>query len=279
MLGRALKMAFWISYDHLGKLLVASLFWSLAAGIPGMVGWAALASEYREVRLVLGFPATALALVVFLPISSAGIAHMVKEFIDTRDGSVRTMFSGMREYGLRAFLIGVCYVLATTCLAVSVWFYASWLGNRMPLLGYSLSALALWCLAFVLVTSLLVMPTLVQKKAGVFSTLKLTALIVLDNPFTCIGLVIQILALTALSVLIVPLFFFLYGGVVITLSTSAYEMFARKYAAVEAAMNAQEDTACLRGVTKPRATDGVPDEEHDEYLNRGLRDFLFPWKG
>ena len=54
---------------------------------------------------------------------------------------------------------------------------------------------------------------------------------------------------------LLPLFIFIYGGAVLVLLSSAYELLSRKYDHI-----ASNDAA-------------------DDYLNRGLRDFLFPWKG
>jgi len=65
-------------------------------------------------------------------------------------------------------------------------------------------------------------------------------------------------ALLVLAVVMLPVFFGLYGALCVVLSSCAYEMLHRKYAAGEAAPRKDED---------------------DDYLNRGFRDFLFPWKG
>jgi hypothetical protein len=56
-----------------------------------------------------------------------------------------------------------------------------------------------------------------------------------------------------------PLFFLGYGVVLMAIVSSAYELLARTYA----------------------ARDGAPpvDDAHDDYLNRGFRDLIFPWKG
>lgn len=209
---------------------------------------------------------------------SAGIAHMVKELIDTRDGSLRTMLEGIRLYWRRAIGVGFAYLAALVCLPTSVWFYASKLREQAPLVGYALSALALWCLLFIGLMSLLVVPTLVQKKANLFQTLKLTALLVLDNPLFSVGLAMQVLAFTAIAVVLSPVFFFLYGGMVVALTCSAYEMLARKYDAAADTGDAGSKSSHVRGLGTQGAEAHDPDED-DDYLNRGLRDFLFPWKG
>ncbi len=279
MLGRALKMAFWVTYDHLGKLILASVLWSFAVCAPSSLAFGALLTRDVGIRLVVGVPLLILALGVAAPVATAGLAHMAKELIETRDGSVRAMITGMRLYGRRAAGLGLLYLVALTCLATSVLFYTTMMRDSVPWIGYALSGLALWCLVFVALTACLVLPTLVQKKAGTWQTLRLTALLVLDNPLFSIGLAIQVLALTTM-VFLPPLFFCLYGASVVVLVSSAYEQLARKYAAIEYE-GRTGDKPCRLNKLAVQGRDGVAliDEEDDDYLNRGFRDFLFPWKG
>ena len=264
MLTRSLRMAFWVTYDHLGKLMLASLLWSLLVSVPAFVAASALATGDPGIRFIVGVPALILAFGVVLPVMSAGLAHMAKELIDTKDGSISDMFRGMRVYWRRAIGIGASYLIGLTCLTTSTWFYASKLRDSVPWLGYGISALSLWCLV-------LVMPTLVQKKVNVLGTLKLTCLLVLDNPLLTLGIAAQVVAITVTSLILMPVLFLLYGGVVIVLVSSAYELLARKYAALEPAAGGYVTASGRRAAA-------VEDEE-DDYLNRGFRDFLFPWKG
>lgn len=283
MLGRTLKRAFWVSYDHLGKLIVANLMWAMAILFPGLLALTAFRTGDPGIELVVGVPALVLTLGVLLPVMSAGLAHMAAQLIDTRDGSVMDLFTGIRLYWRRAIGVGFFFVLAVTCLSVSAWFYAVKLRDAAPWLGYAISALALWCLAFISLMAMLVMPALVQRKANLLETLKLTALLVLDNPLFCFGLAIQFLGVIGLS-LIPPVFLFLSGFMVMVLAASAYEQLARKYAALEAGqggtLRPKGDPGAdghLQGVRGKNAL--LVDDAEDDYLNRGFRDFLFPWKG
>jgi hypothetical protein len=272
MLARSLKMAFWVTYDHLGKLILASLIWVMPVALAGFLGWAAFYTGDTGTQLVVGVPALVLGFGIILPVLSAGLAHMVKELIDTRDGSLGTLFSGVRLYWRRAASLGCVYAVVSVCLVTSAWFYATKLRDTAPWLGYGIAGLAVWCLLFTLLTGVLVIPTLVQKKASVAETLKLTALLVLDNPLFAMGLAFQVVAVTALALVVAPVFFFLYGAMVLAMVTSAYEMLARKYAALD---------QLAHGPAAERAGAPLTDDadEKDEYLNRGFRDFLFPWKG
>lgn len=278
MLSRALKMAFWVSFDHLGKLILVSLLWAFAMAIPGFFAASALYSGIPAAQLAIGLPALAVAFGVVGPVFTAGIVHLAKVLIETRDGAARDAFRGMALYWGRAVGLGALFVAVAICLATSVWFYAATFKNSVPWLGYGLSALAAWLLLFEGLMSLAALPALVQKKGSLRETLKLSALLVLDNPLFFVGLAVQVAAFTALALLVTPVLFFLYGGVVGVMVTSAYEMLSRKYAAREQAVDSAH-AAALRARGMSAARSGVPDDEDDDYLNRGVRDLLFPWKG
>ena len=272
MLMRALKMAFWVTYDHLGKLLVANVCAMLVLMVPLGFAYGALVSGDPGILLLGGVPALIVAFGVVVPVLAAGLAYMVKEFIDTRDGSLLTMLEGIRRYGWRAVRIGLVFVAGIGCLLVSAWFYASRLGATMPWLGYGLSAIALWCTVLAGLAALLVLPTLVQKQAGVLASIKLSLLLVLDNPLFAVGLAMNVGCLV-LFALVPPVFFAFSIAPVVVVVTSAYEILARKYAFLEAAKAAGDGGD---GGRRP-AIDFQ--DETDDYLSRGFRDFLFPWKG
>ncbi|MCP4641466.1 MAG: hypothetical protein GY851_13575 [bacterium] len=266
-----MKMAFWVTYDHLGKLILASLIWSLPLVIPAFIAFGAFQTRDVATQVVLGAPALVIALGLVLPVVTAGLCHMAKVLIEERDGSVGDMFRGMATYWRRAMGLGMLYLIVTACFGTSVWFYAVKLRESVPWLGYGISALALWALLFAGLTSVMALPTLVQKKDGVLKTVKLTALLVLDNPFLMCGIVLQLIGVTIVVVVLTPLVMFLYGALVCVLVSSIYELLARKYAIVGAAPEGE-------GIAQWKAAMAEEDEK-DDYLNRGFRDFLFPWKG
>jgi hypothetical protein len=277
MLARTIKMAFWVTWDHMGKLMLANLLWAVSVSLPGAVAVGAWRIGEPGTLLAIGVPAALLSLGIALPLATVGLAYMAKQLIDTRDGAFVDFFTGMRQYGVRAIRTTLVLLVAAVSLATSVWFYASKLGDALPWLGYAISGVALWGLVLVAFVALLAMPAVVQKREGIVATLKVAALLVLDNPMLMLGLAGQIAALTVLSLMIVPLFFFVYGAFVVVLASSAYEMLSRKYAAIEA----RHDAEAAGLDAAPEATDPVLifDDEKDDYLNRGVRDALFPWKG
>lgn len=266
MLARTMKMAFWVSYDHVGKLLLANVIWALGITLPGAVALSALNAPSPGLALALAAPFLFLALGVVGPVLTAGLAHMTKILIDSGDGALSDMLDGVKLYWKRAIGVGVALFSAGCVLGTSVWFYATQMSAQYAWLGFGASTVALWLLLFVLLCAVLVMPTLVQKRGGVLATLKLTALIVLDNPLFLVGVGLQWVALLVLSVVMLPVFFGFYGALCVVISSCAYEMLDRRYTAERAAA---DDGGTVRA---PRR------DEDDDYLNRGVRDFLFPWK-
>lgn len=287
MLARALKMALWVCYDHLGKLVLANLICAAAVLTPGFLSMAAFAAGGALIPLLAGFALAGITLFVSIPLSLAGLAHFAKVLVDERDASLRDFALGVRRFGRRAVALGFLYGAAVCCFATSAWFYSELMKTTLPWLGFALSAVALWCLAFLAFMSVLTPPALVQKDGGVVQTARLAAVLALDNPVFALGLAVQLVALLLLSVLMAPLAVFLSGAAAVVLLTTAYEQLARKYALAElrkAATHVPEEGLPLEGfgpgirVISRRGKLEVDDRE-DDYLNRGLRDFLFPWKG
>lgn len=265
MLTRALKMAFWILYDHLGKLMVANFVWAISIAIPGSVAATAVFYGEPPIKIWIGAPAATVAVGIILPVLSVGLAHLMKVLIDRKDGSLSDFLDGIRRFGWKASRLGLLYTGAMVCFGTSVWFYATKLQASAPFVGYLVSAIAFWCLAFVALSAQFALPALVQKREGIAATLKLSALLLLDNPVLAAGVAFQIAVLTVLTAPIWPLFFVIYGAAVMALVSSAYELMARKYAVAAARSDGSVELP--------------PRDEDDDYLNRGVRDVFFPWKG
>lgn len=253
-------MAFWVLHDHLGKLIVANLMWAAAVALP-LSAAGAITSGGAATGVLLGAATLLIAFGAIVPIVSAGMAYMIKVFIDRGDGSLNDWVEGMRLYWRRAIAIGFAYVLLGVCLSTSAWFYATRLQSSFPLLGYTLSALAVWGLAYTGVAGLFVLPALVQKRSSAIASIRLAGLLVLANPGFCMGVAGQVFLLTVLALAVPPIAVLVYASAVFTVSSCAYEVLARKYAESNMAQG---------------QTSGRPDAE-DDYLNRGIRDLFFPW--
>ncbi len=275
MLSRSLKMAFWVTYDHLGKLMLANVVWFILVVVPIMVGIAAVMTADRQIIVTLAAPLLLAAITITIPLTSVGLAHMAKRLIEERDGSFTDMFRGMRLYSRPAISAGFLGLLPAVCLPLSVWFYATHV--NVPWLGYAMSAFALWGMLFLALVGMFVFPAAVQKKAGAVDSIKTAALLVLDNPMLSLGLGVQ-LALWGLVSVTPIVAVLLSGSVAVVLVSSAYEILSRKYEAIRRAQH--PDAISERPIHVVYKNNKLEwDDDSDEYLNRGLRDMLFPWKG
>ena len=123
MLSRTLKMALWVAYDHLGKLIVVNLIASGMCVLP-VIAVSVAASRLSGAALTAVLAAA--CVVAFLACFSCGaaLACMIRVLIETRDGSVGRFFAGLRGFALRGAALGLCYLFGGLCLLSSVWFYA-----------------------------------------------------------------------------------------------------------------------------------------------------------
>ena len=94
MFFRTLKMTFWVTYDHLGKFLVANVLAMTVLSLPIVAASTLLSEKKGTVHALVAVALLAVASAMAVPVLFAGIAHMTKEFIETRDGSLRTMIHG-----------------------------------------------------------------------------------------------------------------------------------------------------------------------------------------
>jgi hypothetical protein len=259
-------MAFWVAYDHLGKLLLVNLVCSAFCALP-LIAAVAAVPYLSDTALPGVFLAAGTAALLCCSSCAAALAWMVRGLIKTRDVTVGAFFIGLRSFALRGAALGLCYLLAGACLLSSVWFYAAHLGAAHPVLGYGLSAIALWAALFLALTALAAPSAMAHGSVGPFGAIRLAALLVLDNPLLFAGLAAPSALIVGIALLVPVLLVSFALAPLVVLQCAAYEMLARRYAAVEAAR--------LSG--GPVRVDF--DDANDDYLNRGFRDIIFPWKG
>lgn len=268
MFTRALKMAFWVAYDHLGGLLAANLVSFAMVFGP----FAAVMAAGRAMDNRMFFAALILSALFGLhaaAVAMAGLAAMVRELIETRDGSVGRFFSGMRRFAFRAAVLAAMYGIVSTFLLTSLWFYGVRLSASFPLAGYGLGVLAFWVQLFVLLTVPAAFPALVNRDAGPVQALKLAVFLVLDNPLYYAGVSLHLLVLAVFCLMAPPLLVCFSFAPAAVFAGAAYEMQSRKYAVIRAAGGAG---ASAKGL-KIEFNDA-----NDDYLNRGFQDLVFPWK-
>jgi hypothetical protein len=211
----------------------------------------------------------AIVFIVVLPALYAGLLFMIKELIEKHDGSLKTMIAGIIRFGARAVLISIFYFVSGLCLLISMVYYGIVSHGVFPFGFLVVGVAAFWALVFLVLTAIAVFPVLVNKDAGIVETIRTACLLVLDNPVFFAGLALSLAFVIAFSIM-PPVAMFAAVAFFAAIVGSAYEMLARKYAAL------QDQPAMPDGPKKKIAIDFG--DGNDEYLSRGLRDFLFPWK-
>jgi len=251
-------MAFWVAYDHLGRLIVANL-----AILPPLVLVATSAQMVTAPPTIVLHAVGILAFAAGLgcaAAAAAGMAAMLRTAIETRDTTLAEFVNGVRAFGLRAALLTLGLLTVAAMLVVSVYFYAFRAPEALGIAGFGLAAGALWALLFLALAGQWAIPALVQKRGSIRDALRISILLVLDNPFYSLSVALVGGALAAAAV--APPFLIVFSlAPVMVVQMCAYERLARKY----------EDN--LPPVGGPVFGDG-----RDDYLNRGIRDLVFPWK-
>lgn len=267
MFSRTLKMAFWVAYDHLLKFMLINLLCVLLLAPVGVFFYGALVSEESPPFLAGAMLAIGILFGILLPVMMSGLAFMTKEIIETREGFLGSFFLGIRRFALRAVMIGLVTTGSIGALLISAVLYIDIFSESFPLLGFTLAAFALWGVAFVVLVAMYAPVTLVQKGAGVLETVKLSALLVIGNLRQTLALVLVCSMIGVASLAPPVLFLFSLAPVVVVVS-SGYEMMSRRYDGL-ASENADD---LLR---RPSI---LYNDEEDDFLNRGVRDFFYPWK-
>ncbi len=268
-----MRMAFWIFHDHAGKLTAANIGLVVLTGLPALAGFMALGRPDGGVGLIAGALLLIAAFCVIMPVCAAAIAHLVKILIDRRDAEWRELFRGARMHWKSATALGLLYAGAAVTLGISVWFYTAQFGAALPWFGLILGGVSVWALIGLGLTFLYAVPALVQKGEGALPAMKLAALLVLDRPLLAGGLALQCAAFGLIAAVFVPVLLFFYAAWCVTLSCAAYELLARYYASVAPVTAPDPQQAPAAPGQRAVLSDG-----DDDYLNRGFRDFVFPWR-
>jgi uncharacterized membrane protein YesL len=250
-------MAFWIAYDHLGKLILLNALCVVVMSPALALASAAPAAGPPVLVLLQGGLAGLGLFGLAGPVAMAGFLALAREVIDERGAGPGAFFHGIRRHGLQAVGLGLFYVLSAACLLASAWFYPAWLGGAAPWIGYGLGALACWALLFLAATAPLAFAALVFRRGGVRASLRLGALLALANPGMALALLVATV-LCGVAALAPPVLLLFSMAPVAVGWAAAYEIIARRHA-------------------DPAGPPPLRDAE-DDFLNRGWRDLLFPWK-
>jgi len=261
-MGRVLRDSFWISYDHLGKLVAANVLWFLLCFGP-MILAASIAQHVdpgaRARTLVLGIGVALSCLT--LPSASGGMAHFTSLLVLKHDAQINDIFRGIRRYSVQSILCSLLAVIVWGVLATNIVFYWTVVGPKNFWLAAVLGGITIWIFAFYNVMLVYVPPLLVWRRAGVFGIFKLAALLTLDNVRLSFGLYLSLIAIILLSCFTLVGIIFLPAGVSGVVLNTGYKQLVGRYEQQERERSGLE-----------------PLEQDDEYSGRGLRDILKPWE-
>lgn len=256
-MGKVVRNFSWISYDNLGKLILANAVWFFLS-FGGVLVAGALAGATGSSSVVkYGLVITLIA----LPSVTAGMSHFTALLVLKKDAAIAELFRGIRMYWGKATMLGAVAALGCAVLGVNIVFYARFIGADSFWLGAILGGITIWVFLFFTLILVYFPPLLVQKKAGVAGIIKLAALLTLDNLGLTFGLALSVLVILILTVSFGVGLLFLTAGLCGVLVNVGYAELVRRYERLE------REKAGLE-----------PLDEEDDYAGRGLRDILKPWE-
>lgn len=244
IVGRACRMSFWVLYDHLGPILVLNMVTVATVLACGLLVTGIGLSPLVMVGLVV------LALFAL----AGGQGHLINTLLSGQPFEYRSMWVGIRSFAVPLMLMGLAFSAALTLCGVGSWFYGVVLAERAPFVGLALAQLCLCTAVGIGLITFHAVPALFARGGAVWPAWCTGATIVLHHPVGSALLVV--LALAALVVAMTPPGLVLLSTwPLVALTCCSYELYARAYGAT-----------------------GTAGDEVDGFLNRGFRDFLYPWK-
>lgn len=244
-LWRVQKMAFWVLYDNAGYLIFLNVVTLLV-----VVGPAWLIHTNSGGNILISAVAVALMSVVAV----AGQASLIKALLEDEEFSLWRVAHGAMEHGPVLIGLAAIFASAEAIAGLGAWFYATQVAPARPVLGLLLCGFCLSAGVAVLLSGVYLLPALVNQRGPALKALRTSAALAGTHPLLTLGLVVLMAGYGALMA--TPPGLLLFSTLPpVTLACCAYELLARHYAVVP-----------------------VYDED-DIHLNRGFKDFLFPWKG
>jgi len=244
-LWRVQKMTFWVLYDHAGRLIFLNLTTLLAV----------LAPAWLILKLPGGNYLISMASAALLgTVATVGQAVLIKALLEDEECSLRRVVQGMAAHGPAWVGFATLFSMAEAVACLGAGFYAIRVTPTQPIVGLFLSGFCLSAGLAVLLSAVYILPALVYQRRPARQALRTSAILAGRHPVVTLGLVTLMAGYGVL--LATPPGLVLFSTLpLVTLVCCAYELLARQYATVP-----------------------VYDED-DHYLNRGFKDFLFPWKG
>lgn len=254
---RALKMAFWVYYDHVVLWTALNVLVVVCVLLPLI-----LAGGFASGRLSL-WGASLLLSGAMACVGYAGLLHLARRIIETGGGTWRDFVEGCSGHGPRMILLLIPLVGFWMSILWGIRIHAGVVAKQLPLLAHAaLGAGGL--LAFLTAgVALFAGPALVNRGCRPGSALGTAWCICLVHPCyaTCAWAVVGVLGAAGLFP---PWGALASIGPVSVFIAASYEMLARLHDLPEG--DEAWSTACRHW------------DRTDDFLNRGIRDFLYPWK-
>lgn len=200
LLRTAFRQFFWLSYDHIGLLILANLLW-----------------------ILLSLP------LVTAPAATAGLFYLTARISRREDASLRDLLIGFRLFFKPALMIGLVDAAIAIILWVNVDFY-SHLGGRASIPGMLFAGLIIWATAFWVLIHAHLFPLLISGEKGVRSLFRKSALLTLHNPAFTIGITVQSISLTVITAMTGVGLFAVAGALTAVLLTTGHRSILLRYA-------------------------------------------------
>jgi len=237
-------MSFWVLYDHLGHFIVINLM-----TVVPVLGLGVLADGLGVSPMAMALP-----ILLWMFVLAGGQGHLINTLLSGRPLEYRAIGVGIRQFGLPLALLGLGAGGSIALCGLGIWFYSTVLTDRAPLLGLALAQLCACSVVGLAMTAFYAVPAVLALRGALWPAWRMGAKLVLRHPVGSAGSLV--LAVMAMVVAVTPPGFVLLSTLpLVTLACCTYELYARAYAATETVR-----------------------DEADGYLNRGFREFLYPWK-
>lgn len=182
------KKAFWNTYDHIGRLILLNLLWTVCFPLPTYLAWWLLPlGNYHRIA------AAVLVGILTHSFATTGVFAATADIVDYRRFTLKGFFRWGRRLYPAALAITLLSVLVCYLNYVSITFYLA-LEGPAGVLGFFLVGVQVWIVLFVLSMRVYLMPLLVKKKWGALKTIKWSAILILLKPGFTLLVMLQVLA-------------------------------------------------------------------------------------
>ncbi len=199
LLRPAFKQFFWLTYDHIGLLILANLLW-----------------------ILLSLP------IVTAPAATAGLFYLASRITRRENPSLRDLLTGFRLFFRPALVIG----LVDTAIAIILWInidFYSHLGGRASIPGMLFAGLIIWATVFWILIHAHLFPLLIDGERRPRSLFRKSAILTLHNPAFTIGITVQNISVTVICALTGVGLLAIAGGLTAILLTTGHRSLLSRY--------------------------------------------------